>query len=213
MPEPTIWAAFIFAVLAMQTMPGPDMMLVIARGVGQGRRAAFGCVLGFAGAGIVQIPALALGVATVVQTSALAYDVLRWLGAIYLVYVGLAFLVSSARPIRGLMRVSGTAFEAFRQGFWNNLLNPKVLVFMLALLPQFVDPDRGSVGLQFVVLGVTMKCCGFAVNGSVALVSGWVGNRLSKSSLFIRWQRRLVGAVLVALGLRLAFGAGPHRVG
>ena len=69
MPEPTVWIAFVVAVLAMQSMPGPDMMLVIARGVGQGRRAAFACVLGFAGAGIVQIPALALGLATVFQTS------------------------------------------------------------------------------------------------------------------------------------------------
>ena len=161
----------------------------------------------------MQIPALAFGLATVFQTSPVAYEILKWLGAVYLVYVGLAFLVSSVRSTPGLMQVSGSAIEAFRQGFWNNLLNPKVLVFMLALLPQFVDPARGPVALQFVVLGVTMKCCGFVVNGTIALLSGWAGNWLSKNAVFVRWQQRLVGTVLVGLGLRLAFDSGPQRAG
>ena len=210
MPETTVWIAFVVAVLAMQTMPGPDMMLVIARGVGQGRRAAFACVVGFAAAGIVQIPALAFGVATVFQNSPLAYEILRWLGAAYLVYIGLRFLVTSVAPAGRALRVAGTAGEAFRQGFWNNLLNPKVLVFMLALLPQFVDPAQGPVGLQFALLAVTMKCCGLLVNGTVALVSGWAGNWLSRRQAFVQWQQRLVGGVLIGLGLRLAFDAGPR---
>ena len=206
MPEPTVWITFVAAVLAMQTMPGPDMLLVVARGVGEGRRAAFGCVLGFAGAGIVQIPALALGLATVLQASPVAYETLRWSGAVYLVYTGLTYLISPARPVAGFASASPSAVAAFRQGFLNNLMNPKVLVFMLALLPQFVDPLRGPVALQFVLLGITMKCCGFAVNGTVALLSGWVGNWLSARQAFIQWQRRLVGTVLVGLGLRLALG-------
>ncbi len=213
MPEFLVWVAFVTAVLAMQTIPGPDMMLVIARGVGQGRRIALACVLGFAGAGIVQIPALAFGLAGVLQASPFAYEALRWLGAIYLVYVGIACLLSSSRRGHEQSRVPGTAFEAFRQGFWNNLLNPKVLVFMLALLPQFVDPGRGSVALQFVVLGMTMKCCGFAVNATVAVLCGWAGERLSENPAFVKWQQRLVGTVLVGLGLRLAFETESQRAG
>ncbi len=211
MPELSIWLAFVAAVLAMQMMPGPDMMLVVARGAGQGRRAALACVLGFTAAGVIQIPALALGLAGVFQASPFAYEALRWLGAGYLVYIGLAFLLSSTRHAPGPGRVSGSAFEAFRQGFWNNLLNPKVLVFMLALLPQFVAPASGSVELQFVVLGLTMKTCGFLVNGTVALLSGWLGDWLSQKPAFVAWQQRLVGTVLVGLGLRLAFDAGGHR--
>ncbi|KAA3628843.1 MAG: LysE family translocator [Proteobacteria bacterium] len=206
MPEMPFLATFVVAVLAMQTMPGPDMVMVIARGVGQGRRIALCCVGGFAAAGLIQVPALALGVATLFQTSALSYAALQYAGAAYLIYVGVRFLLDSSKPPTTFGGDPRSGWSAFYQGFWNNLLNPKVLVFMLALLPQFVDPGRGSVAVQLAILGLTMKACGFLVNGAVAMLSGAAGDRLSRYQHLFRWQQRLVGSVLVALGLRLLFG-------
>ena len=203
MPELNTYLAFLAAVLAMQAIPGPDTMLIIARGVGQGRKIALTCVAGFSAAGLVQIPALALGVASIFQSSPLAYDVLRYAGAAYLIYTGIRFIRSAKQTKTIRNDKLNTAWAAFQQGFWNNLLNPKVLVFMLALLPQFVDPTAGSVGQQLLILGVTMKACGFLVLGTVAMISGTAGRWIRGHQKFLLWQQRLVGSLLLLLGLRL----------
>lgn len=208
MLEISVLVPFLMAVVAIQISPGPDMMMVIARGVGQGRRVALTCVAGISAASIVQIPALALGVATVFERSELAYATLKYIGAAYLFYLGVRFLLSSAKLDHSPVRSVASARAAFFQGFWGNLANPKSLVFLLAFLPQFVDPSRGSIATQLIVLGVIHKSIGLLVDGSVAVLSGTSGNWLKKHSAFAKWQERLVGTILIGLGLRLAFDAG-----
>ena len=205
MPETPVLITFLMAVVAIQISPGPDMMMVIARGIGQGRRVALTCVAGISAAALVQVPALALGVATVFEKSELAYAILKNIGAVYLIYLGIRFLLGSSNP--GLSQESAvkSARAAFYQGFWGNLANPKSLVFLLAFLPQFVDPVRGNVATQLLVLGLIHKSVGLLVDGSVAIVSGSSGNWLRKHPGFAKWQERLVGTMLVGLGLRLAF--------
>jgi len=205
MPDWSVLIPFLVAVVAIQLSPGPDMMMVIARGIGQGRRVALTCVAGISAASLVQIPALALGVATIFASSEVAYTVLKNLGALYLIYIGVRFLLASSKARVAEASPVTSARSAFFQGFWGNLANPKSLVFLLAFLPQFVDPSRGSVAVQLIVLGVIHKSVGLLVDGTVAVLAGSSGNWLQKHPGFTQWQERLVGTILIGLGLRLAF--------
>jgi len=206
-PEIPVLIPFLLAVIAIQLSPGPDMMMVIARGIGQGRRVALACVAGISAASLIQIPALALGVATIFATSEVAYTILKNIGALYLVYLGARFLMASSTATAAEKSAVVSARAAFFQGFWGNLANPKSLVFLLAFLPQFVDPSRGSVVTQLFVLGLLHKSVGLLVDGSVALLAGSSGNWLRQHPGFVKWQERLVGSILIGLGLRLAFDA------
>ena len=205
MPDSTILIPFLAAVIAIQLSPGPDMMMVIARGVGQGRRIALTCVAGIGAAALVQIPALALGVATIFAQSSIAFMILKYAGAAYLIYLGVRFLLAASNNLPTQAATHTTARAAFFQGFWGNLANPKSLVFLLAFLPQFVVPENGDVVRQLLVLGVIHKSIGLVVDGSVAILSGSAGNWLKRHASFTKWQERLVGSILIWLGLRLAF--------
>lgn len=198
---PTLLPFFV-ALFALQAAPGPDMLLVIGRGIGQGRRVA---LLTAAGAtllsGVVQLPLLALGLASLIQSSPLAFNVLCWAGAAYLVWLGAKVLF---RAGLGLTEIAAPApvsdRTALRDGMISNLLNPKVLVFMLAFLPQFVDPNGAwSVTAQLIVLGTMQKLSGFVVLASVAMGAGGLGDSLSQRPKLIAWQNRFTGVVLVAL--------------
>ena len=142
---------------------------------------------------------------TIFEKSELAYTLLRNLGAAYLMYVGIRFLFSASKPTTSSSQSLMSARAAFFQGFWSNLFNPKSLVFLLAFLPQFVDPARGDVAIQLIVLGLIHKSVGLLVDGSVAMLAGSGGNWLKQHPRFIKWQERMVGTILVSLGLRLAF--------
>lgn len=206
---------FFLALLALQASPGPHMLLVVGRGVGQGRRVA---LLTAAGAtllaGLVQLPLLALGVASLIQTSPLAFDLLRWAGAAYLVWLGARLLFRSGSGLDGIGAGSPVSDRAaLRDGMISNLLNPKVLVFMLAFLPQFVDPNgTWSVTAQLIALGTMQKLSGFVILAGVALGAGGLGNWLSRRPRLLVWQSRFTGIVLVALGLRLALGGDARPV-
>lgn len=210
--HPAIWIAFVGTVILLQMPPGPDSMLVMARGVGQGRAVALFTVLGMTvGAGLVQLPLIALGLTTVVRASPLAFAALQWMGAAYLVWLGLRLIFTAAdvppqqdkRPIRPL--------AAAREGMIANLINPWPITFMVAFLPQFVDPQGGSVTLQLLLLGVTQKMTGVLVLGTYAVASGTIGTWIMTRPRVRIWQQRIAGFFIVGLGLRMAFGGGPSR--
>jgi threonine/homoserine/homoserine lactone efflux protein len=205
MPEFGTLVAFGVAVVVMQLIPGPDMMLVVARGIGQGRKIALCTVLGMTLlAGSVQLPLLMLGVASLLQSSPFAFSMLQWLGAGYLIWLGGRLLWTTSRyRIRTAAPPHAAAWKAIREGAINNLTNPKPLLFMFALLPQFVDPTHGPVWRQLLVLGLMQKLCGFVILSSAALASGAVGNWLARRPGIIAWQERFTGLVMVALGIRL----------
>lgn len=214
MPDPATYLAFLAAVLAYQLAgPGPDMVVVMSRGVAEGQGVALATAFGCVGAGIVQVPLLALGLASLVASSPLAFELLRWAGAAYLLYLGLKLLLSRRRgPARGTQGSTTGAGQAFSQGFITNLTNPTTLGFMLAILPQFADPAAGPVWLQLAILGATMKATGTLTLGAVALLSGGIGGRLARRPGFIAWQERAGGATIVALGLYLLLaGAAANR--
>lgn len=198
---------FYAAVLALQIAPGPDMMLVIGRGVGQGRRVA---MLTAAGAtlvaALVQLPLLAFGVASLFQASPLAFQALRWIGGLYLPWLGVQLLLKAGRSIGGTGAAPQVVsdFAALREGAISSLTNPKSMVFMLGFLPQFVDPSFGwPVTVQLLILGALQKLSGFAVMATVALGAGTLGTWLARRPTLIAWQERSAGLVMVGLGLRL----------
>ena len=192
--------------------PGPDSMLVMARGIGQGRGVALFTVLGMTvGAGMVQLPLIALGISSLVTASPLAFAMLQWMGAAYLVWLGLRLIFTSpdaltrqhASPIRPL--------KAARDGMIANLVNPWPITFMVAFLPQFVDPQGGSVALQLLLLGATQKLTGVLVLGTYAVASGSIGSWIMMRPNVRLWQQRIAGFFIVGLGFRMAVGGDLSR--
>lgn len=190
---------FVTAMLLLNITPGPDMLYVIARSAGQGRAAGIASALGIGAGCFVHIFAVAFGLAELLRAVPLAYQVIRYAGAAYLVYLGIRTLISKSAQAptvasTGLSRI-------FWQGVITNVLNPKVALFFVAFLPQFIDP-HGSAFRQTVMLGVLFDASGTAVNVIVALAA-------SKAGVLIPAQLRFVtGGVFVAVGIRIAIPEG-----
>ena len=138
--------------------------------------------------------------------SATAFQLVKWAGALYLIYLGIQALRSPGGPLRVDYNAPATPLWAlFRQGVITNVLNPKVAIFFLAFLPQFVQPEQGKVAWQILLLGAWFDFSGLVVLILVALLFGRMGDWLSRYPAFMRWQEKFTGAVLLGLGLRLAF--------
>ena len=196
--------SFLLATLALNLAPGPDMTYVIARSLGQGRRAGIVSSRGIACAILFHIAAAAAGIAVLFRTWPQAYALVRLIGAGYLMFLGVG-LWRRARRAGALATVAcDTDAAIFRQGVVTNVLNPKVGLFFLAFLPQFVDPARGSVAAQIVALGLLFITSGTIVNVAVAWLAGSLRSRI-ESGAGRAWFQRASGAILVALGVRLAF--------
>jgi threonine/homoserine/homoserine lactone efflux protein len=206
---------FLAALLVLEITPGPDMMLVIARGIGQGRRIAFLTVVGMVFlAGLIQVGLLVLGVTSLLQAYPSGLVALQWAGALYMLYLGARMIRASFGAHRNkslsVKRISD--WSAMRQGAVNSLTNPKSLLFMFAFLPQFVDPHAGPVWVQLLALGSIQKLAGIISLGSVAMASGTVGQWLHRWPNLLAWQERFTGFVMVGLGLRLLISGSPvHR--
>lgn len=206
MPHLSTFVTFLLALLVLEITPGPDMMLVLARGIGQGRRVALITVVGMVFvAGLFQVGLLVLGVASLLKAYPASLLVLQWTGAAYLIYLGARMIWATFRPgqTRAASSVPVSDWTALRQGAINNLTNPKSLLFMFAFLPQFVDPQVGPVWLQLLVLGTIQKLTGILSLGTVAMAAGSVGQLLYRWPRLLVWQERFTGGVLAGLGIRL----------
>lgn len=210
--DPALWFAFLAAVFILQLPPGPDSMLVMARGIGQGRRVSLFTVLGMTlGAGLIQLPLLALGIASLISASPLAFHLLRLLGAAYLVWLGVKLLFAPASVVSARPVAQVGPLTAAREGMVANLINPWPISVMVAFLPQFVDPAQGSITVQMLLLGATQKLSGVVVLGAYALASGSAGAWLMRHPRFGLWQQRVAGCFMVGLGLRMAFAGAASK--
>ena len=209
MLQETNIALFLVASLALIATPGPDMIYVVTRGVAQGRRAALVSTCGVCSGLAVHTSFAAIGLSALLAQSAVAFSVVKYAGAAYLIYLGLKTFLSKkslalcaeTRPTKGLGSV-------FLQGVASNVLNPKVALFFLAFLPQFVSQDARSAVLQMLALGVVFALLGLLSLTLVAYFSGSLGERLEGSPRFASALRWFSGSVLFGLGLRLAL---PER--
>ncbi|MGB9119307.1 MAG: LysE family translocator [Candidatus Angelobacter sp.] len=204
MPEKAAFFTFLIAALALNLSPGPDMLYVIGRSVGQGRKAGIVSSLGVFVGCWVHILAAAFGIAALLRSSPVAFNVVRYAGAAYLIYLGIRMLAQKADLTSQQLKTQSLG-AIFRQGAITNMLNPKVAIFFLAFLPQFIDAQRGSVALQIVVLGLIFNVGGTLVNLAVAYAGGTLGELLRRNQSIARLQRRFTGLIFMGLGLRLAW--------
>jgi threonine/homoserine/homoserine lactone efflux protein len=203
---------FVAAALLLNVTPGPDMLYVVGTSAARGARAGVAAALGIgAGCGL-HIALAALGVSALIAASPLAFGALKWLGAAYLVWAGMALLRRRAAdaPPPAPLPERAAVRGVFWQGALINALNPKVALFFLALLPQFIDVAAPGQAWAFVVLGLLFDAGGTAVNVAVALGVAGLRRRASRHApawRFGLWLERTAGLLFVALGLRLALGA------
>jgi threonine/homoserine/homoserine lactone efflux protein len=194
---------FMGAGLALNVTPGPDMLYVAARSTAEGRRAGIVSALGIGAGTLVHIAALALGLSALLAAVPVVYDVVRWAGAAYLVWLGARALLRPAAALGETAVAPAPLGAVFRQGVVTNVLNPKVALFFLAFLPQFVDPARGDPVAQIVALGLLFDVQGTLVNVIVALAASRAGAALRRGR-GARVLQRVTGGVFLLLGARLA---------
>jgi len=204
------WLMFLAAGVVLNLTPGPDTLYVLARSVGQGRRAGLVSALGIGAGCLVHLSFAVLGLSAVLARSAVAYEVVKWLGAAYLVYLGVRALWQLRAGAAALGKpetVPASMRRIFLQGFLTNVLNPKVAIFFLAFLPQFVDVARGNVASQIALLGLTFAVTGTTWLVIVATAAGSVAGKLRANPRHARWLERGAAAVFIGLGVRLAVSA------
>jgi len=205
MPSLPVILAFLAATLALNFTPGADMAYVIARSLGQGRKAGLVSALAITAGCCVHIGLATIGLAALLAKSPLAFRALQYAGAAYLLFIAWRLLRSGPDERQGAAAAASLG-RIFLQGVATNVLNPKVALFILAFLPQFVDPARGPAWVQMLFLGALFCVSGTAVNGAIALMAARAGRAVGGSTAG-HWLRRASAGILALLALRLAFGA------
>ena len=204
MPAVETIIVFMAAALALNVTPGPSILYVMSRSVAQGSTAGLVSALGLGTGSLIHAGAAALGLSVILAYSPLAYTVVKYLGAGYLVYLGVRILLVRDRQLSTAVLARVSLTRVFWQGVVTELLNPKIVLFFMSFLPQFVDPARGSVAGQTLFLGLLFHVTGVPINMLVAVVGGGIASWLSQNPVFARVRDGLAGAVLIGLGVRLA---------
>jgi threonine/homoserine/homoserine lactone efflux protein len=210
MPSLSTYAVFLATGLALLVVPGPAVLYVVTRSIEMGRAGGIASVAGITTGTVVHISLAAAGLSSLILASTAAFDAVRYVGAAYLVFLGVRRLVT--RGVEEVAREAPprTRRRAYRDGVVVNLTNPKTIVFIFAFVPQFVDPRAGHVWLQVLVLGLSFAALGFASDSLYALAAGSVAERLRDSPAIARFERWFGGGVLVGLGVAAAVWS-PHR--
>ena len=207
---PTVQTIMLFmgTALALNLTPGPSILFILSRCLAQGRNAAIASVFGLATASVIQALATAFGLSALFVYSPLAFDIIKYCGAAYLVYLGVfSFLQGGIAGVTarsdGVRRPS--LMKSYYQGLVTDLFNPKLLLFFFAFLPQFVDTSRGEPWEQMLVLGLLFQVTGIPTNLAVAFAGGSLAGWIARRPTLARFQNWLSGALLIGLGIRLAF--------
>jgi threonine/homoserine/homoserine lactone efflux protein len=200
-------ALFIVAGLLLNTTPGADTLYIVSRSLSQGTRAGMLAALGIGMGCFVHISAAALGLSALLATSAIVFRAVKWVGAAYLLYLGVSLMLKAKAPkasveVGRVTPLSGR--KIFLQGFLTNALNPKVALFFLAFVPQFITPEAAHKTMAFLFLGVLFNINGTLWNLFLAWSAARCGRRLAGQSSLSVWLHRSVGGLLIGLGLKLA---------
>lgn len=195
---------FLGATLALLLVPGPAVLYITARSANQGHLAGLVSVLAIETANFLQAVAATLGLSAILLSSALAFDVVKYLGAAYLIYLGVRKLLVSEEATEGEEVQAESLSKIYWQGFAINLLNPKTALFFFAFLPQFVDPARGNVTAQTLLLGALFVGMAIITDSLYALLASSLADRLRGSRHFQKGQRYFAGLVYVGLGITTA---------
>jgi threonine/homoserine/homoserine lactone efflux protein len=227
-----IWL-FVLAGWALNLTPGPDVFYMVSHALRSGVRAGATAAAGITAGCFVHVAAATLGLSALIAASSVAFTALKWVGATYLVYVGVQMLRAkapsfavqdAAQNVVHKTQVNTTQLIAnndhmavtlasnflkkvFLQGFWTNALNPKVALFFLAFLPQFIRPDVAHPSLAFLALGVLFNVNAIPINMGYVLLAAWVSKRVDVVQRSLHWLERVAGALFVGFGVKLAFSA------
>ena len=207
-PDPGTLAVFALASLALAVVPGPAVLYIVAQSIHGGRRAGVVSALGVASGGMVHVLAAVIGLSALLAASAEAFTVVKILGAVYLVWLGIRTFLSADDRIGG-RSAERTLGRTYRQGVVVNVLNPKTALFFIAFLPQFVDPHESTRG-QLAVLGAIFVVIALTSDLVWALVAGTAGAVLRRSRTFLRVQRYVSGTIFVGLGALAASTGRSH---
>jgi threonine/homoserine/homoserine lactone efflux protein len=205
LPEASLLSLFVVAAVVLLVTPGPAVLYIVARSVEQGRWAGLVSALGVHVGTLVHVAAAALGVSALLASSALAFDVVKYLGAAYLVSLGVRKLLGRDPRADGDGSAPRSLGRLFAQGMVVNILNPKTALFFLAFLPQFVDPAKGAVGLQILILGLIFVVLGVMSDGLYAVMAGAAGGWLRREGRLLGLERYVSGGVFIGLGVTAAF--------
>ncbi|MGH2558375.1 MAG: LysE family translocator [Thermomicrobiales bacterium] len=204
MVETSTFGTFLIAAFLLLVIPGPAVMYIVARGIHQGRLAGMVSALGVGAGSLVHVAAATVGLSALLVSSALAFSIVKYAGAAYLIYLGVRTLLQRAEVHRAAALEPARLGRIFVQGALVNVLNPKTALFFLAFLPQFVDPARGSATGQTLVYGVIFTVMGIGSDSAYGLLSGTLGGWLKRQARLFSGQRLVAGAVYLGLGLATA---------
>ncbi|MBK0391577.1 LysE family translocator [Ramlibacter algicola] len=215
MPDAQHLLLFIAAGWLLNLTPGPDVLYIVTNSLRAGARAGVVAGLGITAGCFVHVTAAAIGVSALLATSALAFGALKWAGAAYLAWVGIKLLRAKPQGTQDLAAVARTAArktlgQVFVGGFWTNVLNPKVAIFFLAFVPQFITPGSGNEAVTFLLLGALFNANSIPVNAGWAIAAAWMA-RHGAVQRGMHWLDRAAGALFIAFGLRLALTDTPSR--
>jgi threonine/homoserine/homoserine lactone efflux protein len=209
--DPTRFPLFIVASLSLLLIPGPAVLYIVTRSIDQGRLAGVVSVLGIEVGGLFHVAAAALGLSAILLSSATAFTVVKYLGAAYLIYLGIRKLILPDKLEAGQSAAPASLKRIFSQGVVVNVLNPKTALFFFAFLPQFADSSRGSIAVQMLLLGSTFVALATITDGLYAILSGTFGYWLKGNARFLRFQRYFAGTVYIGLGLTTALSGSNHK--
>lgn len=199
---------FAFASLMLNITPGNDMLYVATKSTSQGVKAGIVSALGIAGGCIVHLLAAVIGLSAIIANSATTFNIIKYAGAAYLVYLGIKSFLSNQNQFSISNEVEKKSLpKLFWQGLFTNVLNPKVALFFLAFLPQFIHPEKGNAGMQVLLLGLWFNFSGTIVNMIVALLFGKLGNWLADKQGLVQWQNKITGVLLIGLGIKIALSS------
>jgi threonine/homoserine/homoserine lactone efflux protein len=200
---------FALAATLLLLTPGPAVLFIVARSVEQGRMAGLASVFGITTGTLVHVLASTLGLSALLASSAVAFAIVKYAGAGYLIYMGVRrILRRTDAPASTLKLPRRSLGRLYRDGFIVNLLNPKTALFFLAFLPQFVDPARGSLPFQIAFLGLMFTLMGLLSDGLYAMIAGTAGAWVKRQSRYWDWERYVTGGVFIGLGVTAALAGG-----
>lgn len=216
MPDTPQLLMFIAAGWLLNLTPGPDVLFIVTNALKSGVRAGMVAALGIVSGCFVHVFAAALGVGALLATSAAAFTVLKWVGAAYLMWMGVKLLLAkggaSVVPVVGAAaREPVDLGRVYRQGFLTNVLNPKVALFFLAFVPQFIAPGTPDKVTAFLLLGLLFNLNSLPINFGYAWLAGWAANRVGVVQRAMHWLDRAAGAMFIGFGLKLAMSDNPAR--
>ena len=212
MPDLPQLVLFIAAGWLLNLTPGPDVLYIVTSALKSGVRAGIVAALGIVSGCFVHVFAAAIGVSALLATSATAFTVLKWIGAAYLLWMGIRLLMAKATPLDlNAAPPEVDLWRVYRRGFLTNVLNPKVAIFFLAFVPQFIAPEAPNKVLTFLLLGLIFNLNSLPINFGYAWLAAWAARRVQTVQRAMHWMDRAAGLLFVGFGLRLALTDNPAQ--